>query len=155
MELTDSENDTRHPKLGIAFSILTFFLPIGLHWTREHVSDPSIGSPWIMLDFVFPVIVEFRNETWHILFPLALSGIFSPFLLSAHLYLSYLGYKMTKEKASQLHIYGMLLLVTLISGIVHFPTFGPRVVQLPLPLALLVGLPLARLAKPEHSDEPF
>ena len=153
--MIQSESNQGHLKAGIFFSILTFFLPIGLYFTHEGTSNYSTESLWVMLDFVFPVILEFRNETWHILFPLALSGIFFPFLLSAHLYLIYLGYKITKGQANQLHIYGLLLLTTLISSIVHFPTFGPRVVQFPLPLALLVGVPLARLAKLEYPDEPF
>ena len=142
---------SRHSKIGLAFMVLSLFLPIGI---RYHISGGSAPS-WIEVECAFPLVIEVLDEGWQILFLRSSLGIFFPLVISGHSILSYYGYKIKKRDADLFHIQIVLLLLTLFEVAVYFPTFRADWGSIPLPLTLLIGLPLAKLGTLPSAKDPF
>ena len=149
--MVKSRTFTRQSKIGLAFMVLSLFLPIGI---RYHISNDSAPS-WIEVECAFPLVIEVIDEGWQILFLRSSLGIFLPLVLSGHSILSYYGYKIMKREAELLHIQIALLLLTLFEVVMYFPTFHTDWGSIPLPLTLLIGLPLAKLGTLPSAKDPF
>ena len=130
----------RYWAIGIVFAILVLILPIGIRYATP-------DSYWIRFEFIFPLFVEFTEGNVAIAYPVSALGILFPVIGIAHVLVAVVGYRIAKREIGFSYSYKALLVVTLIDLMAFFPTFRTDWGNIPLPLALLVGLPLAWLGR--------
>jgi hypothetical protein len=145
---------SHHRFVGIAFTILVVFLPVGIYYNHVPSPGPELSPLQVRISFVFPITIEISREVYSISVSSGL-GIFLPFFLAGHSYLCYLGTRIAKQEADFSRIVYGLVFVTILSLFAFFPTFQSNWGNIPLPLALIVGLPLARTGTPPPIADPF
>ncbi len=141
--------------IGLAFAALVLILPIGLRYGMSYNPDLLPDSYWIRFEFVFPLFVELSDGNVDISFPVSALGILFPVIGIAHIVLAVLGYRIAKREVDFSFVYKVILIITLLDLAAFFPTFLAEWGNIPLPLALLLGLPLAWLGKLPPVVDPF